>query len=305
MRPEKDLKSAQHHWWPRTLSRHWADEKGRVHRLAPDGVVIQSRPASFGAVKNAHHIKLGDSESPSPFDETFEPKFGAADNAVRGLISWVESLAEKPLSTSLSLEKRIAPAVATDGQFSSCIECIISLVVRSPRFRASIRRTTEHYRQRFGMKDYEADDSLIGLNQRDCQELFVRGLAGRGKIAILISNGPEFIFGDGFFHNFTSSSDTPHRPRIIVPLTPAISVFYAKPLSYSSEPRVTTVSLVNDEVKFLNDTVQIYSQNELFYRVEKPELLEEFKGGQFLEYEYNSHPALDMLEHVVTQTRFQ
>lgn len=305
MRPEKNLKSAQHHWWPRALSRHWADGDERVHRLTPGGVVIRSRPASFGAVKNAHHIKLGDPESPSPFDETFEQKFDTADNSIRSLVSWVDSLAENPLSTSLPLEKRIAPAVARDDQFSSCIECMISLVVRSPRFRASIRRTTEHYRQRFGLKDYEAQESLIGLNQRDCQDLFVRELAGRGKIAVLISNGPEFIFGDGFFHNFVSSANSPSHPRILVPLTPKISVFYARPLSYPSVPRVVTLSLKDDEVKFLNDTVQIYSGNELFYRSEKPDLLDEFKGGEFLEYEYNSHPAFDILEHVVTQTRFQ
>ena len=303
MRPEKNLKSAQHHWWPQTLSKYWADDAGGVHRLSPDGTVIRSQPKRFGTVKNAHHIKLGTPESPSPWDETFEPKFGMADGAIRGLVSWLESLADTLLPTSLPLDKRIAPAVATNDQFATCVECLISLVVRSPRFRASIRRTTEHYRQCFGMKDYEAEDSLIGLNQRDCQNLFVRRLAGRGKIAVLVSNGTEFIFGDGFFHNFTSSSDTPTHPRIVVPLTPTISMFYAKPLSYFSEPRVATISLINNEVKFLNNTSQIYSKNELFYRSDKPELLDEFKGVEYLEYENNSHPAFNMLEHAVTQMR--
>ncbi len=178
MRPEKNLKSAQHHWWPRTLSKYWADCEGGLHRPSPDGTAIRSQPANFGAVTNAHHIKLGGPESPSPWNETLEPKFGAADGAIRSLVSWLESLPVTPLSTSLSLGKRITPAGATDDQFATCIECIISLVVRSPRFRASIRRTTEHYRQRFGMENYEAEDSLIGFNQRDCQNLFVRGLSG-------------------------------------------------------------------------------------------------------------------------------
>ena len=56
------LKSARHHWWPKCVSRYWADINGLANRLSPDGQVRSARPESFGAIGNGHHIKLSRDE---------------------------------------------------------------------------------------------------------------------------------------------------------------------------------------------------------------------------------------------------
>lgn len=114
MHSEKNLKLAQHHWWPRTLSMLCADSGGYMRRLSPDDGVVRSRLENFGTVKNAHHIKLGEPEFSSAWDETFEPKFEAPDSVTWSLVCWLESLTNPLLFEPLPLEQRIAPAVATD-----------------------------------------------------------------------------------------------------------------------------------------------------------------------------------------------
>jgi len=155
-----------------------------------------------------------------------------------------------------------------------------------------------------GGVDYEVKDSLIAINQRHCQKRFFDQMSSLGKIAILVSSEREFIFGDGFFHNFTSSTDAPIRAKIIVPLTPRISLFYVRPQSYFPEPRVSRIELVDNEVKFLNDTVQIYSESQIFYRNDRPDLLDGFKQERFLEYVDNTHPIIERMEKIIVQARF-
>jgi hypothetical protein len=48
-----------HHWWPKSLSQFWAGTDGHVRQVTPDGKIVRSLPPSFGGIKNAHHIKLG------------------------------------------------------------------------------------------------------------------------------------------------------------------------------------------------------------------------------------------------------
>ncbi|HEX5462474.1 MAG TPA: hypothetical protein VFX20_21080 [Steroidobacteraceae bacterium] len=43
---------------------------------------------------------------------------------------------------------------------------------------------------------------------------------------MLYSDDREFIFGDGFFHNFTAMAQS-HAPKMLAPLTPGIAVLYA------------------------------------------------------------------------------
>jgi hypothetical protein len=66
----KPLKTELHHWWPRTLAEHWAASDGMVSVIRPNGNVHRAPPGAFGAITNAHHIKIG-----GPWDSTFEPIF--------------------------------------------------------------------------------------------------------------------------------------------------------------------------------------------------------------------------------------
>lgn len=118
---------------------------------------------------------------------------------------------------------------------------------------------------------------------------------GQGKFAVLFSSEQELIFGDGFYHTFTSSIGAPLEPKIIVPLLPDICVFYSRPMSYNPYPRLVTVELKKDEIDFINQTTMIYSKDYIFYKSQKPEITEHFSCRQFLEYEWNRHPAIDAL----------
>lgn len=293
--PEKDMRNARHHWWPGSLSRFWADKDGNAHRISWDGKEVSATPYNFGGVKNAHHIKMAD--IPTVWDENYEPKFGNIDGRFPSLVRWIESLGFVANTDNLPLSQRAQPQPVTDEQFYTCAECAVSIAVRNPAFRNRIRLTVQSFR---GSSIGEDElDRLIGLNQRDCQNLYMQAIGTRGKIAILVSKNSEFIFGDGFFHNFTSTSTAPMTPRLILPLTPNYAVFYTKPVQFLSEPRLVTISLRRDEVQFLNDTVQVYSKDAVFYRTERPSLLSEFTQREFLEYRYNSHPAIDVFEQFV------
>jgi len=296
---EKNLDPSRHHFWPGSLSTFWVDSNGKSHRISADGKKSYAHPYNFGGPYNSHHIKLAD--TPSPWDENFEPQYGKFDGAFPKLVEWIRTLAFVQPADKLPLGKRAMPQSASDEQLSNLLECLISLVVRGPKFRASILRTTNHYRERLGIAE-PANSSLVALNQRDCQQRFTTALGGRGKFAILVSNGPEFIFGDGFYHNFNSSAAAPMHPRILVPLLPDISVYYSRPIQYASEPRLITLAVLPEEVKYLNNTVQIYSKEQLFYRSEEPTLIEEFTRKEFLEY--RDSPEIECIDQLITQTVF-
>lgn len=52
--PNREL----HHWWPKGLSKYWADQDGLVSQLRYCGKLHRSTPKTFGAMTNAHAIKL-------------------------------------------------------------------------------------------------------------------------------------------------------------------------------------------------------------------------------------------------------
>ncbi len=81
--PKKEL----HHWWPRTLSRHWAAEDGFAHSLSCEGRVVRSKPDKFGAIRNDNNIYLAD--EPTVWDESFEHTFGSADASITPAMEWL------------------------------------------------------------------------------------------------------------------------------------------------------------------------------------------------------------------------
>lgn len=298
----KSLKSARHHWWPRSLSQFWTDAEGRTNQLSWNGEIARSDPAQFGAIRNAHHIRLA--ETVTPWDETFEPVFDAADRAFPSIVEWLYTLQTTNDTSKNSFATRLQAQPAPVDKLCSLTECVVSLIVRSPAFRHSIRSTTEYYQERLGLAKVEAHDALIGLNMRGCQHLFTQAISGRGKFVALYSDAREFIFGDGFLHNFQATTTAPLTPRCLVPLTPTVSIFYVKPSSYLGHPRLFTMRLSPDHVQLLNNTVQVYSRDFLFYRGHKPEIIPEFSRREFRRYEFDQHPWLEGLADTIANTDF-
>lgn len=118
--------------------------------------------------------------------------------------------------------------------------------------------------------------------------MFADSLESRGKFAVIFSEEAEFVFGDGFYHTFSSTAfPPPMSPTMLIPLTPTIAVLYAKPRSYMVDPRLGTIVLRNDEVAAVNRIVQIYSENFVFFRTQKPELEPEFKERKHLVFNWS------------------
>ena len=264
---------------------------------------MRSPPSNFGAITNAHHVKI--SKTATPWDSTFEPVFGEADSTFPFVIEWLLGLEATTLASDNEFKERLLPQFATDESLAELTNCLVSLIVRSPAFRNMIRLTIEHYRQDPDAPAYMVPDALIATNMQHCQRMFSKHIAGRGKIVALYSDTREFIFGDGFLHNFSSSAAPPSAPRCLVPLTPTICVLYVRPMAHASFPRMMTMRLSPTEVEALNDIVQIYSRDLIFFRSQQPRILPEFSKRAFLQCDYHQHPWLDPFIDAVAGASFQ
>jgi hypothetical protein len=286
-------KSERHHWWPECVSRKWADEAGGVTWLLPDGGERRARPEAFGVIGNGHYIKLsGNAGETTPWDQNFEDEFQKADEQFPSVIKWLEGLEYKSTHGGTRRNRFLAQPV-TDGQFLAMVESLTSLAIRSPMTRQSAVSLAEHYR---GPLPERERNSLIAVNLRDMHRRAMQAVSGRGKATAIYSPDREFIFGDGFYHNFTGGGMAPSSPRILAPLTPRHAVLYAIPTQYTLEPRLSTIIVEGEETEKLNHAIQVYSREALFYRNEKPELSDDFRIAKHRRYS-SSRNVVEAIVH--------
>jgi hypothetical protein len=287
---QKPLKTELHHWWPRTLADHWAAADGMVSVIRPNGTVHRAPPGAFGAITNAHHMKMG-----GPWDSTFEPIFNEPDNEMAKFAQWLATLEASLAAPDRPMVERICPQPLLDERAAQIARVTASLLARSPSIRASIKRATEYYRRSFGLADPTADKTLIAANQRGLYDAYRKRMM-HGRWAILFSDEREFIAGDGFLHNFPASQDGLNSGlKLVLPILPTATIVYMSPMQYPSEPRLVTLRLAAKEVERLNAITQVYASDFLFYRDEKPELSKAFQHGEHRQFEYHGHHWLDPL----------
>lgn len=290
------LKSERHHWWPECVSEVWKDSCGFVTRLTPDGETRSAPPKNWGVIQNGHIVKIADDPSVfCPWDESYEHQFHNADSNFPKVIEWLEHGYSEDRRHLTDRPKRFTPMDIEDDMFSLVIECIVSLASRSPRTRDRAVALAEHFN---GPLPPRKRDGLIGMNIRHFHRDVVRNIGGRGKVAVLYSPEKEFIFGDGFFHTLVSPPTPPHNPMILVPITPNIAVIYARPMQYSTEPRLVSIIANDEEVEAINESVQIHSRDMVFYRSQKPTIIEPFKRNLHLIYANNDNP-IDYIIHAI------
>lgn len=287
---QKPLKTELHHWWPRTLADHWAAADGMVSVIRPNGTVHRAPSGAFGAITNAHHMKMG-----GPWDSTFEPIFNKPDNEMAAFVQWLGTLEASLASRDEPMVARILPQSLPDERAAQIARVTASLLVRSPSIRASIKRTTEYYRRGFGRSDPTADKTLIAANQRGLYDAYCKRMM-RGRWTILFSDEREFIAGNGFLHNFPASQDALNSGlKLVLPILPTAMIVYMSPMQHPTEPRLVTLRLGAEEVELLNEITQVYASDFLFYRYEMPELSEAFKHGEHRQFQYHGHYWLDPL----------
>lgn len=271
------LESEDHHWWPQCVSKHWKDNQGHIHKMSSIGTVSPyKKHRKLGYIPNAHSIKF--SGEPTVWDESYEHYFDFVDNnkGFPSIIKWLRELKSNYSSQDEDNEK-----------IDLLLDCLLSLVVRSPRFRNQIKNNIEQ----FG--GHNASELLISLNQRDTFEKFKNSLSHQGKFSVILSNEQEFVFGDGFYQNFVSSIDIPLEPRMIVPILPDICVLYSRPMSYSAKPRLITRELKKDDIDFINQTTMVYSKDYVVYKSQQPVITENFSCNKFLEYGFGGDPVIN------------
>jgi hypothetical protein len=262
-----NIKSEKHHWWPQCVSKRWFNNKNEIHQLPWNGhyIPLQTSTKKFGAIGNAHTIKY--STYPTEWDESFENFFAVADGNFPNILDWLIDLQGKQLSLQEEHEN-----------FDILLECLLSLVVRSPRFRNQQKLNVNI------ITGQKVEENLIKLNQKPALDHFMNELRGQGKFAVLFSKEKEFIFGDGFYHNFTHSFGNLEERRMIVPLLPNMCVFYNRPISSRRYPRLVTKELSKDDVDFINETTMAYSRDFIFYKSQKPVITKNFSDRKFFEY---------------------
>jgi hypothetical protein len=179
---------------------------------------------------------------------------------------------------------------------------VASLLARSPRIRYIIKTGAEYYRRQFGLADPTADKNLISANQRNLYDAYRNRMENSGRWAILFSDSKEFIAGDGFLHNFPASVDGINSgKKLVLPIIPTATIIYMLPMSYPSEPNLVTLRVNSDEVRHLNDFVQVYARDLIFFRSEQPTLSEAFQCGEHRKFRYDQHEWLDGMLDALSQ----
>ncbi|WP_407273856.1 DUF4238 domain-containing protein [Dickeya ananatis] len=296
MENEKSLKSERHHWWPQTISKHWRNSRGFINRVNSKGESTEVKPKSLAVIKNGHIIKLSDApEKRTSFDQNFECFFDKADSNSNAII---KSLSEIMIKHFQCESKFFAKSnVCSSEEHELLIEIIVSLAVRSPMYRDRCIAVAEKLRGEIRALE---KDRLIAINMRDALKNITSHIKNEASIYLLLSKEKEFIFGDGFYHDIPTVTIPSRSPIIVCPLTPNICVIIdAK--ERKKDDSLISVALNDEEVAICNDTVQIYSKNEIFYRENNPILSEYFTDNQRKEYYPYDNPLLKLLEKIKEQ----
>lgn len=283
----RSLKSEKHHWWPECVSKHWAGQDGMTGWLQPDGTCKRIPPAKLGSIRNGHHIKLKNIGVGSPWDQSFEGVFDAADSRFPDLLAWLMTLERRPVRDVRELRQRFVPQASPDEQLRWLTEFAVSLAVRSPLNREMSVMLAEEIR---GPLPEAERNPLIGLNMKDSQRVLADSIGADAKFVAVFSQAREFVFGDGFFHNVANVRMRPHNPKIFVPLTPHLSILICRPRQYMVIPKLHTLLLDDHEVDICNDTVQVYARNAIFFREQQPEIRESFRSARHLCYDHPGNP---------------
>ena len=285
----KPLKSGQHHWWPRGLSRLWEDVNGMVTCLSWDGKERKAPSKQFGALTNAHHMKFG-----GPWSTTIEPLFGDADTALPILAQKLEQLSYIERSSGSAFKDRFTPHAMCVEDRKLLGEGLASLLMRCPANRNRLHLTTESFWGRTGDNVGKHDDSLIAGNINQHYQQVVASLERGGRIVVLRSGKQEFIMGEGYLSTLVGYT-IELQYQCLLPLTPTLAVLAFAPGRYRTDPPICAIELAPEEVDQINDVTQIYSRDYIFYRSKAPRLIDAFSMRQFQELQLHRFPWLDAL----------
>lgn len=260
------------------MSQFWTNEKGFISRVDTSGNLSQSLPKNTGRISDGHNIRLDG----STWDTTFEQHFDRPDSQFPSVIKWLSLMAENhPKSGSNQADGIHHAQVCGEPELRSLSECIISLVIRSPKYRNSVMQSAEAFRSNIPKEERKP---LIAANLYQASSFISGDTLFDGKFVLLLSDTIEFIFGDGFYNNLSFNTQCMVNGRILLPLTPHLAILWTLPMECVQEPRFCTRIADKDLVNLVNESVQIYSKECLFFRDEQPVLSDYFQKREHLIY---------------------
>ncbi len=291
----EEIKSAVHHWWPRGVSKHWVGKDGYVGAIRADGGHFRTQHGKLGGIKNAHTMKMAAIGQTSPWDHSFESLYDTADAAFPRVIEEIQALISNWMQTdpSVTTYQPVSPSIWLRNNLA---KSLVSLCLRGPLNRFMALDLAMKLRN--GKIDPREQNRIVGHNIMHMLNDYVRHMSGQGKVALIYSPEREFIFGDGFFHNLTTVGNINSTARMVVPLTPRISVIYAMPQSMTPEPMFHASWITAQVTEQMNATIQVYSKDELFYSNERPKISSKFQSGQFMEYDWGPNPADHLIKKI-------
>lgn len=292
LKKRRVIKGEKHHWWPEGLSKYWENEEGLVHRIDFKGEVIRSKPKEFGQISDGHNILF---ESESPWQSTIEHYFDKPDQNMSRIVDWLASL-KKEVKTRNTRVFLYLSQEKEDDNLDALRECIISLAVRSPNYRNAQNSFVEMLR---GKLEKAESKRLITVNIHQKYGTLVRNSKGIGKFAILFSEEFEFIYGDGFYSNINAATEHLFGVKIVIPMTPHIAVVWSSPMAYRPYPRLISIKADKEIVEIVNNSVQVYSKEYLFFRTQKPSLIEDFKLGEHRVYDDQTDPIYRLIDSLI------
>lgn len=282
------LKSEQHHWWPKSLSKYWNRADGKTTRLTSDGQQLDQEASKFGSIGNAHHVELN-----GPWTHTYEPIFNRADSYFSYLILELLQLDSRHDFDSRDYRERFSDCLTLSPESERKLpECLASLVVRSPSFRNIVMNSVNYFgAYRDGVSDRH---EIVAMNIGSSFDFIIKSINNSGLKFILFSDHSEFIFGDGFLHNFSPGGFSTHRTQLLLPLLPEIAIACISPIA-PYRRGLRTIRLTRSEVESVNFATQVYSSRFIFFRSQKPEIHDVFSCGEFRQFKYHKYDLLETL----------
>jgi hypothetical protein len=277
------VKGEKHHWWPQAVSKYWCDDTGNINVAKSSGEPFKAKPKNVARIADAHNLTFN---RPTVWDSTYENLFDAPDNNFPGIITKLKAISDEHLSLLTDEQSLVG---WRDLSINLFVECAVSIILRSPRFRNQI-----------APQIVESDDSkklkkqreqFVSSNLHQCYQTIQNDIRDSGRLTVLITRGEEFIFGDGMYNNFSTVKNFGGERKFFLPITPQIALIWYSPRQYRPEPKVTSYILSKNELETLNTSTQIYAKEFLYYRKAKLRLTHHFKEAQFLQYCRNSDPV--------------
>ncbi|NVE94474.1 hypothetical protein [Altererythrobacter lutimaris] len=296
--------SKKHHWWPVGLQSYWADHKGVVKSIDPDGIVgcKKFHNRQIAKKRHGHTMRL----KQGVWEMNFEPEF-EIDGKVHSIVKkafdlpapgnhisdWPRTI-RSVFNGEMMSEAACNYYTLDETSHRDLLLLMISLLTRSPACRWRLENIPKSY----GLPANE-DIGKLNMYHRFLQAkaLCNNGLLSLQYFVALHAKTKNFIFGDGFLDSvipgLLSGSIT---GRAYVPLTPNLCIYFSTANRGRPQPNFASLSAPNWVIDRINQTTQAYSRDTLFFKGRKPKLSETFTRREYLQLKFHSDSLTSRLD---------